>query len=73
MSVSFSQTNIRANHAKKPLSFWGKLGAMIAVRRQLRHLAELDDHMLNDIGVTRAEALKESMKTAWNAPDHWQR
>ncbi|EBA12518.1 hypothetical protein RCCS2_14514 [Roseobacter sp. CCS2] len=44
---------------------------MFAVNRQRRRLLDLDDHMLNDIGVSRSEALKESRQTPWNAPDHW--
>lgn len=34
-------------------------------REQLRHLARLDDHLLNDIGITRADVLKQMEKPAW--------
>jgi len=44
-----------------------------SVARQRRHLSALSDHMLRDIGVTRAEAEAESRKAAWDVPDHWQR
>lgn len=41
------------------LSFW-------CVRAsQRRRLAELDDHMLSDIGVSRADAYRESSKWFW--------
>ena len=33
--------------------------------RQRQALAELDDHMLRDIGVTRVEALRECAKPFW--------
>ncbi|HJQ58905.1 MAG TPA: DUF1127 domain-containing protein [Vineibacter sp.] len=33
--------------------------------RQRRALADLDHRMLDDIGVTRAEALRESAKPFW--------
>jgi uncharacterized protein YjiS (DUF1127 family) len=33
--------------------------------RQRRRLAELEDHMLHDIGKTRNEALEEANKPFW--------
>jgi uncharacterized protein YjiS (DUF1127 family) len=33
--------------------------------RQRRALAELSDHLLRDIGVTRAEAMREAAKPFW--------
>lgn len=33
--------------------------------RQRRELATLDDHLLADIGLTRAQALRESDKPFW--------
>jgi len=52
----------------------GALRAMSAageVARQRARLLELDDHLLDDIGITRSEALRESMRPIWDAPDHW--
>lgn len=43
------------------------------LRRARRRLAELDDHLLRDIGVSRAEALTEADRKGWDAPDHWHR
>jgi uncharacterized protein YjiS (DUF1127 family) len=34
-------------------------------RQDLGRLAELDDHLLKDIGVSREEALRESAKWFW--------
>jgi uncharacterized protein YjiS (DUF1127 family) len=39
--------------------------ARLQGRQDLGRLAELDDHMLKDIGVSRAEALRESAKWFW--------
>jgi uncharacterized protein YjiS (DUF1127 family) len=39
--------------------------------RQRRHLAELDDAMLRDIGLTRDEARREARRPFWDAPRHW--
>jgi uncharacterized protein YjiS (DUF1127 family) len=41
--------------------------------RSRRRLALLDDHLLSDIGLSRAEALAEASRTDWDAPDHWYR
>jgi hypothetical protein len=42
------------------------LGLAMADRvGQRRRLAELDDHMLRDIGVTRADAWAEAEKPFW--------
>jgi uncharacterized protein YjiS (DUF1127 family) len=36
-----------------------------------RSLALLDDHLLADIGITRAEAEHEAARPLWDAPAHW--
>jgi uncharacterized protein YjiS (DUF1127 family) len=50
-----------------------RFGELARMRRALRRL---DDHLLHDIGLTRAEAeaLADSLTTipAWDAPPHWQ-
>ena len=42
-------------------------------RRQRLSLAKLDDAMLRDIGITRAQALAEAARPAWDVPAHWLR
>lgn len=44
---------------------------MIAVWRQRRQLARLDDAALDDIGLTRDQALAEARRPVWNVPEHW--
>jgi uncharacterized protein YjiS (DUF1127 family) len=36
--------------------------------RQRRRLLSLDDRMLKDIGITRAEAMREGTRPFWDAP-----
>ena len=43
---------------------WGK---RIRDRRQLMQLLSQSDHMIKDIGVTRADIARESMKPFWTA------
>lgn len=44
---------------------------MIALWRQRRALARLDDRALADIGVTRTEAMAEAARPAWDVPTTW--
>ncbi|MEY1556284.1 DUF1127 domain-containing protein [Yoonia sp. R2331] len=41
------------------------------VRRQRIDLASLEPHLLNDIGVTEAQARTEANRSIWDAPEHW--
>jgi uncharacterized protein YjiS (DUF1127 family) len=50
-----------------------RLAAALALHRQRQHLAELDDAILNDIGLTREDALREAARPVWDAPAHWRR
>ena len=43
-----------------PLRRWARTA------RERRHLAEMSDHMLRDIGLTRAEALDEAARPFWD-------
>lgn len=47
--------------------------ALLSGARQRRHLARLDDHLLRDIGLSRAEASAEASRMIWDAPAHWTR
>lgn len=40
-------------------------------RRQRRALTRLSDHLLTDIGLTRAEAEREARRMLWDVPGHW--
>ncbi|MCA8883396.1 MAG: DUF1127 domain-containing protein [Rhodobacteraceae bacterium] len=49
------------------------LRSMMSLRRQRRALAQLDDHLLHDIGITREEARTEAARPVWDVPAHWRR
>ncbi|WP_278922639.1 MULTISPECIES: DUF1127 domain-containing protein [Pseudophaeobacter] len=42
-----------------------------ALLRQRRALKALDAAALEDIGITREEALKEAARPLWDAPESW--
>ncbi|MGB7241885.1 MAG: DUF1127 domain-containing protein [Sulfitobacter sp.] len=44
---------------------------LIAFWRSRNSLANLDARALDDIGVSRAEALKEARKPFWDVPNTW--
>ncbi len=41
------------------------------VARQRHQLRNLDDRQLRDVGITRAQAMKEASKAPWDAPQNW--
>ncbi|MFN5995678.1 MAG: DUF1127 domain-containing protein [Paracoccaceae bacterium] len=44
---------------------------LAALARSRRRLIHLDDHLLRDIGLDRADALAEAARPLWDAPSHW--
>lgn len=60
-----------ARLARLPGRLLARLLAAEAVARSRRRLALLDDHILRDIGLTRAEAEAEAERPAWDSPLHW--
>ena len=45
---------------------WARLAEMAETRRTRRLLAEMDDHMLADIGMDRAGAHAEANRRVWD-------
>jgi uncharacterized protein YjiS (DUF1127 family) len=41
------------------------------MRRSRVRLAELDDHLLRDIGLDHLAARREAERPSWDAPGHW--
>jgi uncharacterized protein YjiS (DUF1127 family) len=57
--------NVRREPIHPFVAAWILIANWVARTRQRRALAELDDHMLRDIGITRVEAARESQKVFW--------
>lgn len=47
------------------------LAGHVALTRSRRDLRRLDDHLLHDIGLSRADAEAEATRAPWDAPSHW--
>lgn len=62
-----------------PRSSSGRPGLFARLRFQLtyiRHrnrLRDLDDHILDDIGIDRAAAEREASRPVWDVPRGWRR
>ncbi|MFE3839451.1 DUF1127 domain-containing protein [Pseudogemmobacter sonorensis] len=46
---------------------------LLGLRRERIQLAQLDDHLLLDIGLSRDEARIEAERPIWDAPEYWRR
>lgn len=55
------------------LSPLAKVRSLLALRRSRQDLAELPDHLIRDIGLTREAVVAEATRPFWDAPDHWKR
>jgi uncharacterized protein YjiS (DUF1127 family) len=62
---------LQSRPARPALHLLKRLVRASALARSRRPLARLDDHLLRDIGLTRAEAEAEALRPAWDAPRHW--
>ena len=47
------------------------LSGVLSVFRQRHRLAELEPHMLKDIGLTEGQAHREAARPIWDVPKHW--
>ncbi len=52
----------------RPLRLFSLAFQVLGVLRQRRRLAELSDHQLVDIGITREEAQAEAARPIWDLP-----
>jgi uncharacterized protein YjiS (DUF1127 family) len=52
-------------------SFATNIQKRLAVWRSRRDLAQLDDHALEDIGITPEQARAEARLSVWDVPANW--
>ena len=68
--TTLSQTAAALRHGPR---FLTRVLEMITVKRSRHALAQLDDHMLSDIGLTREQAVREADRAAWDVANHWRK
>ncbi len=61
----------RRRQAKRRAPFLSGLLTLLSIHRERKALSELDDHLLNDIGLTRNDAERETKRPVWDAPERW--
>jgi uncharacterized protein YjiS (DUF1127 family) len=71
MERTLLRSGSRPGHGLPRLLDWIETRRSTALQR--RRLLDLDQHLLDDIGVTRAEAVDEARILRWDAPAHWRR
>lgn len=72
MRLTIENSQIQSACQPKRRSLRLRVSEFFALARQRRQLAELDPHILSDIGLTQAQAAAEAQKTPWDVPNHWQ-
>ncbi len=60
-------------HQTRKLSYGilGRLYMFVELARERHTLAQMDDHLLRDIGMTRDDARREYRKPFWDVPAGW--
>jgi uncharacterized protein YjiS (DUF1127 family) len=48
-----------------------RVALWLEVRRQRRQLLAMSDHMLHDLGLSRADAEGEATRPFWDLPQRW--
>jgi uncharacterized protein YjiS (DUF1127 family) len=56
-----------------PTQLLARLRLALAARAQRRALARADDRLLDDIGISRDQALAEARRPVWDVPPTWLR
>ncbi len=61
---------VRQRRHASLISVFSELYTLYLTRKSLK---DLDDHILDDIGVTREQAQAEARRSPWDAPSNWLR
>ena len=64
---------IRASHRRWALWLLDRYFAAQALHKQHQALLRMDNHLLHDIGIGRAQAIEQATSPVWDAPNHWKR
>ncbi len=51
------------------VSIWSRLALRLRILAERRRLLDLDERALNDIGISRAQAVFEAQRAPWDLPE----
>ncbi|WP_375255037.1 DUF1127 domain-containing protein [Yoonia sp.] len=71
MAHSANKIIAHSSRQSRSVSLHARLMTFLALARQRRQLSALDQHLLNDIGVSRTQAENEAQKSGWDVPQRW--
>ena len=63
------RASIRRNARR--IGMFDRLFGFLSLRKSRAHLGTLDQHLLDDIGLTEAEARTEAERPIWDVPSNW--
>jgi uncharacterized protein YjiS (DUF1127 family) len=72
MSIQVKTAGLYASQPRQA-GAWSWLQAALANRRSRNDLRSLEAHLLEDVGVSDADAQKEAKRPVWDVPGHWMR
>jgi uncharacterized protein YjiS (DUF1127 family) len=64
-------THRDAASARPTLSLAARIGTAFAIWRQRRALAELPEHLRQDVGLSETEITREIRRPLWDMPNTW--
>jgi uncharacterized protein YjiS (DUF1127 family) len=70
-SVHTAEATLHRLSAPRRSGLLARLLAAQRQRRELTALSLLEDRLLDDIGLNRADAMAEVQRPFWDAPAHW--
>lgn len=69
--ITLSQTHAQIGRTLSRPTNKNRFSRYLSLYRQRRALAQLDTHLLEDIGISRETANTEAERPIWDAPTHW--
>ncbi|RVT86593.1 DUF1127 domain-containing protein [Rhodobacteraceae bacterium CCMM004] len=73
MTPSRTLGSARVGAPRSRMSLLARILGLADLQRSRARLATLDDHILNDIGLTRDDAEAEARRPLWDPPVGWRR
>ena len=70
MNIVVLNPTTAPSRGKRTQGFWARVWTAFRVHQERQELANMTDHMLADIGLTREEAEQEAGKPIWELPTH---